>query len=136
MSKLVQNIRFAVRVLRRTPGYTAVALLSLALGIGGNTAVFSIYDAQLLKQLPVKDPQHLVKLCMRGPFFGQEIFDGHRLLVRIGRCRWIHPQQHLSHDQRRAVTSWTRGESGRGRLALERFMLDLRKQRLWEGVRA
>src|SRR5713226_5479286 len=75
MSKLVQDLHFAIRVLRHTPGYTGVALLSLGLGIGGNTAVFSIYDGLLLKQLPVKDPQHLVMLSMKGPFFGQAIFE-------------------------------------------------------------
>ena len=62
LDELRQDLLYAVRVFRRNPGFTAVAVLSLALGIGGNTAIFSLIDAVLFKMLPVQNPQQLVLL--------------------------------------------------------------------------
>src|SRR5215216_1698450 len=60
MNTLLQDLRYGLRMLLKQKGLSAVALLSLALGIGANTALFSIVDAMLLKMLPVKEPERLV----------------------------------------------------------------------------
>jgi len=57
-----QDMRYALRAMRRSPGVTAVAVMSLALGIGANTAIFSLIDTVMLKTLPVSDPEQLVLL--------------------------------------------------------------------------
>src|SRR5215813_10988512 len=57
---LAQDVRYGLRMLMRNPGFTFVAALSLALGIGANTAIFSVVDAALLKMLPVKEPEALI----------------------------------------------------------------------------
>ncbi len=66
LETLWQDLRYGLQMLRRNPGFTAVAALSLALGIGANTAIFSLMDAVLLKMLPVKNPEQLVFLERRG----------------------------------------------------------------------
>ena len=85
-----QNLRYTIRVLGRNPGFTVVAVLSLALGIGANTAIFTLINALLLRELPVRAPDRLVELsAIRGvnktpfsfPMFqeverGQRVFSG------------------------------------------------------------
>ncbi len=66
---ILQDIRVSARSLLKSPGFTAVALLSLALGIGGNTAIFTLINQVLLRNLPVRNPQELVA-------FGDSIFGG------------------------------------------------------------
>jgi hypothetical protein len=62
LAELRQDFAYSVRMLAKSPGYSAVAVLSLALGIGANTAIFSLIDSVILKMLPVTNPQELVAL--------------------------------------------------------------------------
>ena len=64
----MNDLRFAFRQLLKNPGFTTVAVLTLALGIGANTAIFSVVDALMLRALPVRNPEQLVMLWTRdGP---------------------------------------------------------------------
>ncbi|MFI5058854.1 MAG: ADOP family duplicated permease [Candidatus Acidiferrales bacterium] len=67
LETLLQDIRYALRILGRTPAITAIAILSLALGIGANTAVFSLIDTVMLRLLPVQKPEELVQLFRTSP---------------------------------------------------------------------
>ena len=68
--ELGSDMRHGLRLLRRNPGFTAVAILTLALGVGGNTAIFSIVNAVLLHSLPYRDPDRLVRIYFNEPGVG------------------------------------------------------------------
>jgi putative ABC transport system permease protein len=78
MESLQADLRYGIRVLRRSPGFAAVAILSLALGIGANTAMFQLLDVVLLRSLPVEKPQELLEVRLAPPRGRSGAFSGRR----------------------------------------------------------
>ena len=78
LEKLLRDLRFACRSLRQSPGFTATAILTLALGIGANSAVFSVMNAVLLRSLPVPDPDRVVYLRTSNPPRGTGTIDSNK----------------------------------------------------------
>jgi putative ABC transport system permease protein len=109
MSGVLQDVRYALRQLRRSPGFTAVAVLTLALGIGANTAIFSIFNATLLRPLPYKDPGRIVILWSTIPRWG---FSGPGSLTDSDYVQW--QQQNQVFDQIAAFRGQTSNLTGRG----------------------
>ena len=70
MSDLLRDLRYGCLGLLRAPLFTFVAVISIALGIGANTAIFTLVDQVLLRQLPVREPEQLVLMTQRGPHQG------------------------------------------------------------------
>ena len=109
MSGVLQDVRYALRQLRRSPGFTAVAVLTLALGIGANTAIFSIFNATLLRPLPYKDPGRIVILWSTIPRWG---FSGPGSLTDSDYVQ--SQQQNQVFDQIAAFRGQTSNLTGRG----------------------
>jgi predicted permease len=100
MATFAQDLRYAARTFKKAPVFVAVAVASLALGIGANTAIFTLVDQLLLRLLPVKNPEQLVLMRGRGPHYGSnngrnklsypmyEDFRDHNTVFNGMFCRW------------------------------------------------
>jgi putative ABC transport system permease protein len=108
MSSLLQDARFALRTIARTPGFAALAILTLAIGIGANTSIFSVTNALLLRQLAYRDPSRLVLLNALRPSEN----------IRQGPLTWVRFQQvrdrNRSFDGIAALTPDSFNLTGRG----------------------
>src|SRR3984957_14878991 len=90
MSNLLLDLRFSLRAIRRSPLFASVAILSLALGIGANTAIFTLMDQLMLRRLPIKNPDQLVALHQQGAHNGNNM------------GRWMHSYPVYQDFQKRA----------------------------------
>ena len=114
---VLQDGRYALRALRSSPGFSAIAILSLALGIGANTAIFSLINAVILKTLPVSHPEQLVQLVMKtegGTSFTNPIWEQVRDRQDVFSGAFAYSPIRLNlaggGEVRNANTSWVSGD--------------------------
>src|SRR5919108_4031607 len=91
MQTLMQDLRYSLRLLSKKPGFTAIAVITLALGIGANTAIFSVVNGVLLRPLPYKEPGRLARVYSEFPGMNLRKF-------------WISPPEFL--DIQKESKSW------------------------------
>src|SRR6202789_3458101 len=107
LESLLRDVRYALRGFTRSPGFTAVAILTLALGIGANTAIFQLLDAVGLRSLPIQKPQELVELRIIGGNKGfgvtNEYYDNFTIPM------WQEVRRH--HDPLSGVFAWRQDEA-------------------------
>src|SRR5579862_2775806 len=102
---LRQDLRYAVRGLARRPGFTAVAVLTLAIGIGATTAIFSAVHTLILQPLPFREPDRLMKVSLTAPPVGK--------LPAMTDMVWSYPKFQLFRDQQQVFESVTLSSGGR-----------------------
>ncbi|MGH9583549.1 MAG: ABC transporter permease [Bryobacteraceae bacterium] len=83
LEHLLQDVRYAARMFRRIPGFTAIAVISLALGIGGNVAMFTLVDTLLIRPLPFANPSRLVRITGIYPRAALPVFKQHSRALEV-----------------------------------------------------
>ena len=114
MNGIVQDFRYAVRMLRKAPGFTAIAILTLALGIGANTAVFTVVNSTLLRPLPYRDSERVASLHTILPYFPE-----FRLGDSTANFNDIRAQNHVF-ESAAIFREWSMNLSGDGEPAVRR----------------
>ena len=109
LEQLLQDLRYGARMLRRSPGFTVVAVLTLALGIGANTTMFAVVNAVLLRPLPYRNADHLVELWATIPVFN---YSGPGTLCDPAYIAWT--KQNKAFSEMGAFTEQTLDLTGRG----------------------
>jgi predicted permease len=115
---LQQDLHYALRNLRASPGFTLTALLSLALGIGANTAIFSLIDTLMLKYLPVSHPEELLQVGHGGEYFGwfftnalwEALRDRQQVFSRVFAFGQVRFNLNQAGEARRVQGAWVSGE--------------------------
>ena len=107
IESLFHDVRYALRGFARSPGFTTVAIITLALGIGANTAVFQLLDAVRLRSLPIQKPQELVELLIIGGNSGLGVNDNQYTSFTIP--MWQEVRRH--HDPLSGVFAWRQDEA-------------------------
>ena len=107
IESMVRDVRYALRGFTRSPGFTTVAIITLALGIGANTAVFQLLDAVRLRSLPIQRPHELVELQIIGGNKGLGVNDNQYTYFTIP--MWQEVRRH--HDPLTGVFAWRQGEA-------------------------
>src|SRR5688572_21892902 len=111
METLLQDVRYALRALRKRPLFSAVAILTLGVGIGANTAIFSVVNAALLRPLPFPEPERIVRVSLTAPPRpeGRPGADGEVV--------WSYPKYEVLRDEQRIFSQLAGYSSWNGNLA-------------------
>jgi hypothetical protein len=117
MTNLLADVRLVVRTWTKAPGFVAIAVLSIALGIGANAAVFTLVDQVLLRTLPVQDPEALVQVSFTGHRYGNNRGDGSELSYPVFK-EFRDNNQVFSGIFGRFATAFTIGVAGRSERVL------------------